>query len=223
MTQLPRLPGEQLTGSAASPGTHAGGAGGAGLLTVRRAVPADVEAISEIRVRAWQEAYRGIVPQAFLDGMSPQAEADRRRARGTRPDHTRQDWVAERDGRTVGWLSLGPYRADDVPEPASGSGEVYAIYVHPRQQGAGVGRALMRRALDELDRAGLAPVLLWVLESNAAAQRFYARMGFVADGARNGFEVAGMRIPEIRYRYARGPAGAAGAGGAAGAAAGPAT
>ncbi|HEV7653617.1 MAG TPA: GNAT family N-acetyltransferase [Mycobacteriales bacterium] len=160
----------------------------------RPMVAADLDAASELHVRAWQTAYRGIVPQAFLDGMDPAVRRRRNEGRSLAGQH-----VAEAGGEVVGWLSVGPYRDDDPPGP--GCGEIEAIYARPDVVGAGVGRVLLAYGLGELRRHGLAPVLLWVLTGNDHARRFYEKAGFAADGATHDYEVGGATLPELRYRY----------------------
>jgi GNAT superfamily N-acetyltransferase len=163
----------------------------------RPATAADVPAIATVRIRSWQQAYRGAVPQDYLDALDPAAEVERWRGRDLTGQH-----VAEADGRMVGWLSLGPYRADPGEEvPGPDCGEVRAIYALPEAWGLGVGRALMAYGLAELRRLQLHPVLLWVMESNERARRFYAKAGFHADGVTHPYEIAGATLPELRYRY----------------------
>jgi len=163
----------------------------------RPAAPADVPAIAAVRIRSWQEAYRGVIPQDYLDSLSVAAEVKRREAHSLDGQH-----VAEANGGVVGWLYVGPYRADegeDVPGPSCG--EVAAIYALPELWGRGVGRSLLGYGLGELRRLGLSPVLLWVLVANERARRFYERAGFRADGLVVDFEVGGATLPEMRYRY----------------------
>lgn len=165
--------------------------------TCRPMTAADFDAVCELHVRAWQAAYRGIVPQDFLDAMDPAERARRARGGDLAGQH-----VAEAGGEIVGWLALGPYRSeDDGPDaPAPGSGEVEAIYARLDRVGTGIGRALMAYGLAELDRAGLRPVLLWVLTDNARARRFYEAAGFRPDGTTHTYEVGGATLPEVRYR-----------------------
>jgi GNAT superfamily N-acetyltransferase len=176
-------------------------------LSVRRTLPdapEDIVSIAEIRIRSWQAAYRGIVPQEFLDALQL-ADEVARRLRNPRPPASQRNYLAERDGRPVGWAAIGPYReGDGVPSPGPRAGEIYALYVHPDEWGGGVGRALMERMLRELRVTGHRPLLLWVLTDNARARAFYERMGFEADGAEHWFDVSGTRLPEIRYVYAGG-------------------
>jgi GNAT superfamily N-acetyltransferase len=163
----------------------------------RPATPADLPAIAEIRIRSWQAAYRGTVPQDYLDRLDPAAELQRRRGRPLDGQ-----FVAEHGGRPVGWLYVGPYRADEGEQlPGPTCGEIGAIYLLPDLVGHGVGRALMAYGLGELGRLGLSPVLLWVLAANTHARRFYEKAGFHADGTSAEFAVGGATLPELRYRY----------------------
>jgi len=163
----------------------------------RPATPADVPAIAAVRIRSWQAAYRGSVPQDYLDALDVDAEITRRQDRPLDGQH-----VAEAEGTVVGWLYVGPYRADEGEQvPGPSCGEVGAIYALPEFWGRGVGRRLLAYGLGELRRLGLSPVLLWVLVANERARRLYERAGFHADGPVVGFEVGGATLPEMRYRY----------------------
>ena len=69
---------------------------------VRLMTTTDIERVSEIRVRGWQFAYRGLMPQSYLDALDPAKDAARRRARFS-PTATDGvvNLVAEQDGETV--------------------------------------------------------------------------------------------------------------------------
>ncbi|MCQ4214352.1 GNAT family N-acetyltransferase, partial [Streptomyces longispororuber] len=144
----------------------------------------DCDAVAEVRVRGWQFAYAGLMPQTYLDAMSVARDAARRRERFGRGG----DLVAERSGTVVGWACHGPSRDRDVPP---GEAELYALYAHPDHLSTGVGRALMAACLAGAGAAGHAVMRLWVVEGNARARRFYARAGFTPDGAREAYEVGG--------------------------------
>ena len=106
--------------------------------------------------------------------------------------------VAADDGGTiVGLFNAGPARDEDAG-PATA--EIMMIYATPGAWGTGVGRGLMTGGLDRLRSAGFGDVLLWVLDSNDRARRFYERAGFATDGATKDDVVAGTTIREIRYR-----------------------
>jgi GNAT superfamily N-acetyltransferase len=156
----------------------------------------DAPAVSDIRVRSWQAAYAGLVPQDYLDAMSVTADTARRRQLFTAADRVADNLVAESGEQLVGWASVGPCRDADVPLSA---GEVWAMYAPPEQWGRGVGRALMTAALDRLRSQRRQPVYLKVLVGNDRARRFYERAGFRIDRLVEPFEVGGAALPEVRY------------------------
>jgi ribosomal protein S18 acetylase RimI-like enzyme len=167
-------------------------------LTIRRATPLDARAIAEVTVTGWQAAYRSILPDDFLDSLRVESrttawqEVLARDSEGGTPA-----WVAERDGRVVGFVGGGPPRDDDVPLPAA---EIYAIYVLPDASRQGLGRALLEAAVAHWRGHGTETLVLWVFEANQAARTFYEALGWRPDGARQALEMGGMSAIEVRYR-----------------------
>jgi ribosomal protein S18 acetylase RimI-like enzyme len=161
---------------------------------IRRATAADARGVAEVHVASWRHAYRGLLPDGFLDRLS----VERREAswREAFRDRGAGVFVAEEEGRVIGFASFGPSRdADAGPEV----GEIPAIYVDPSVVGAGVGRALLDAAIEALREAGYRRATLWVLEANAHARRFYERAGWRWDGtvSRHDFDCANE--PVLRY------------------------
>src|SRR5262245_61207355 len=108
---------------------------------IRTARVLDAKAIAHVRVAAWRAAYRGLMPDAFLDRADleeTEAEQLRDRLRSI-PDGARIS-VAEMGGRIVGYCAYG-YGGDDDGEPSRG--DVYDLYVHPDVWRRGVGRQLL--------------------------------------------------------------------------------
>ncbi|MFC4592146.1 GNAT family N-acetyltransferase [Sphaerisporangium corydalis] len=167
------------------------------MVFVREMGEADIETVSSVRIASWRAAYAGMVPQAYLDGMSPEEDVRVRRERFARRDGGALDLVAESGGVVVGWLAMGPCRD---PDAQAGDGEIYALYVRPDVIGTGAGHALMDAALAAAKERHLRRLLLWVLEDNARARRFYGSAGFGMDGTRSMWEVGGTAVPELRYR-----------------------
>ncbi|MFJ4918784.1 GNAT family N-acetyltransferase [Streptomyces sp. NPDC088725] len=157
---------------------------------------ADCEAVAAVRVRGWQYAYAGLMPQAHLDAMSVTEETDRRRAHLAGAGPRVVNLVAERAGSVVGWGCLGPCRDQDVPD---GTAELYALYVRPEHLSTGVGRSLLGELASRATDDGCRRMVLWVVERNERARRFYGRAGFTADGAAEPYEVGGASVPEVRY------------------------
>ncbi|MFE0509855.1 GNAT family N-acetyltransferase [Streptomyces sp. NPDC058964] len=162
---------------------------------IRPMTLADCDRVSEIRVRGWQSAYEGMMPQSYLDGLSVARDAERRRA-GFSPSALDGvvNLVADRAGEIVGWAAHGPYRDGEV---RTSDAELYAIYVDPAHLGGGIGRALLEESVRQC--VPHPRMFLWVLKENTPARRFYERAGFRPDGAEEPFEVDGAAVPEVRY------------------------
>ncbi|MFJ4354781.1 GNAT family N-acetyltransferase [Streptomyces massasporeus] len=164
---------------------------------IREMTLADCEGVAQVRVGGWRSAYRGLMPQSYLDRLSVEEDAEWRRTHLAQADGSVVNLVAEdTGGQIVGWACHGPYRDGEV---RTEDAELYAIYVHPDQVGRGVGRALLTESVARCSAAGRGRLLLWVLKENDRARRFYERAGFRADGAEEPFEVDGVAVPEVRY------------------------
>lgn len=91
----------------------------------------------------------------------------------------REILVAELDGAVVGYLRLG------LATPLKSNAHVRQIRglaVAPEARGAGVGRALVRAAVEEARRQGARRLSLRVLGHNTAARKLYESEGFVVEG-----------------------------------------
>jgi ribosomal protein S18 acetylase RimI-like enzyme len=164
-------------------------------ISVRPATPRDRAAVGEILARGFPEKFRP------LFGRDPLRTA---RILAELPPAGRV-YVAERDGRIVGTLTLV---LDGRPEgpiwpvlrrhlswgralwallmllilgsgaPEQDTALIEAVAVLPEQRRQGVGRALMERALVEAHRAGKRRAALYVVEDNVPARRLYESLGF---------------------------------------------
>ena len=170
---------------------------------VRPARPTDAASIARVHIRTWQVGYRGQLPDPFLDGLTADLErrtsfwshwiATEAAARG------QTVLVAEDGDEIAGFASFGP------SEPASADptvGELYTIYVDPDRWGGGYGRALIAAAMRRLRGAGFPEAVLWVLETNARARRFYEIAGWSADGGTKTERRGEVELREVRYRRA---------------------
>lgn len=162
---------------------------------IRDGVVADADQVAGVHVRSWQAAYRGLIAQEILDGLSiaDRAEGWRRNLSSPLPTVI-GILVAEDSGRIVGWTSFGSGREKEGAE----DGEIYGIYADPSAWSSGVGHALLEAAEQRLAEAGHTRGYLWVLDGNERADAFYARHGWEADGASRVEERPDMSLSEHR-------------------------
>jgi ribosomal protein S18 acetylase RimI-like enzyme len=161
---------------------------------IRPAQVDDAEGIATVHVLGWQAAYRGVVPDSYLDSLSIEQRALSWRAFFREPSPT-EVWAADANQHLIGWVSMGESRDDDAP---TGTGELNAIYVLPEYWSSGVGRALWLRAKQRLAERGFRRATLWVLADNDRAVRFYRAAGFSPISERD-IEIGGKVLREVRY------------------------
>ncbi|MCO1659532.1 GNAT family N-acetyltransferase [Pseudonocardia humida] len=151
------------------------------MVELRDATPADAHAIAVLLVRSWRVAYRGLLPDHVLAGLSV---ADRERfwsAALTTSAPRTGAVVATIAGAVVGFAATGPPLVPvDRADPALG--DLYALYLDPDVWRRGIGTGLHAAALDRLRSSGFTRAGLWVLDTNERALRFYHRHGWTDTG-----------------------------------------
>jgi RimJ/RimL family protein N-acetyltransferase len=164
---------------------------------IREARIGDEDRIARVHVAAWRAAYRGMMPDAFLDALDEDARAKRWRERLETKPEGRRVVVAIEDETIVGFAGVGPARDETRTR-----GELYMINVAPSAWGRGIASALLTTCVNELAAFGHHEAILWVLRQNARARRFYQREGWTQEGDRrdtiseNGFS---FEVDELRY------------------------
>jgi GNAT superfamily N-acetyltransferase len=165
-------------------------------VSVRQARPEDARSVAEVHVASWRHAYRGLLPDEYLDRLSVDDRETMWLGAFTDPDPKSGAVVAEASGRIVGFASFGPSRDEGVPD---GTGEVPAIYVEPAVLRTGVGRELFEAVTAALRESGFTRATLWVLEANGSARRFYERAGWSWDGSVGTHMFDCANEPVVRY------------------------
>jgi GNAT superfamily N-acetyltransferase len=169
------------------------GLNGQNRVMIRDANLVDAEGMAEVHVRSWQAVYVGLFPDEFLRGLSVRNRAEGWRRFISNSSDQRVALLVEEGERIVGFSSLGCSEDPSI-------GEVYAIYLHPDHWGQGLGRELMEVTEARLKTMGFEEALLWVLEGNGLARRFYQAAGWLPDGGIKIEPIGGIDANEVRYR-----------------------
>ena len=133
--------------------------------------------------RCWQEVYRGMISQDYLDNFT--LEKCTERAFAWRDNFI----VAKEDDHVVGFVGYG------ASTGITDMGEIYALYVLPEYWGQGIGTTLLQTAMRQLDQ--YPTVCLWALKENTNAIHFYEKYGFRRDGEeqlRTSINALGIRM-----------------------------
>ena len=163
-------------------------------IIIRKATAADAPGFAAVHVRAWQESYRGLVPQPFLDAMRIEPRA--RYWGNTLASPSKSSFfVALVDDIICGIAGGGPARDADLGTEA----ELLLVYVLESAKGKGLGRLLMGAVADALLAQGLKSTGLWVLKGNPACG-FYEHLGGV-QGKSKVATVGGAELQEVAYTW----------------------
>lgn len=158
--------------------------------------PGDAEDLARVHVTSWQETYRGLLPDAYLNAMSIASHARRWRA-GLMGARARDVVLAAADRSGIlGYASGQPSRSG-VPR----EGEVATLYVLRSAQGRGLGQALMTGCARALAAQGATSLVISVLRDNLRARGFYEHLGGQADAPRPEPGPGGV-LYEVAYRWA---------------------
>ena len=144
-------------------------------------------------MRTWQAAYEHVFGAERLARIDVAGREGLARRFATDRDH--DSFVAVEDDRIVGFVACGLAGDDE----AEGVRELFAIYVLPEFWGTQAASGLMRAALNALRGRGTVAAILWVLDDNPRARRFYEREGWQGDGSAES-EYLGVTVPLVRYR-----------------------
>ena len=151
----------------------------------------DRKEISRIYEESWKYAYRGLIPQEYLDAISEGKWVKNLDSPGW------QTMVCLENGKYIGTSSFCRSRFEQYPD----SGEVISIYFRPDFIGKGYGHQLFETVLDELRKQGYLEVFLWVLEENVRARHFYEGYGFLKTDDYLNDNIGGKEVREVRYVY----------------------
>lgn len=149
----------------------------------------DPLALSLVYEESWKHAYKGIIPQDYLDGIP------RGRWAGSLTEAGRHTLVVTEGERIVGTSCCCRSRLPEMND----WGEIISIYLLPEYMGKGYGRALMTAAINMLIEMGFENIFLWVLEENHNARGFYEKMGFKPSGRYLDDNIGGKALREMQY------------------------
>ncbi len=144
----------------------------------------DAEALTDLHLDVWEEAYAGLIPSKVFAARRSERRVRVERWEQIIASGSSENLLIEDDqvvGRLLGFSSTGVGR--DGPDTGLPALELMALYVRADVYGRGVGYELLQVAL------GRADAYLWVLDGNTRAIIFYERQGFVFDGTTKSADV----------------------------------
>lgn len=164
-------------------------------MIVREISLSDAAGVARVHVDSWRSMYRGIVSDDFIDGLTYEKAMEHFISIFRNQDNPLFGFVAEDDGRILGFAAGGPEKTGDTKY----KGELYAIYILPEYQRQGIGLQLMQAVAGKLRETNIESMLAWVLADNPSRQ-FYAALGGKQLGKKM-LEIGSREYAEVAYGW----------------------
>lgn len=164
----------------------------------RVAEPSDGPVLAAISIEVWLGTYirrgvSGAFAQFALTEFTP------RKLAALIDDPDEHVIVSQNDDGIDGFIRISSGRM--APVAGCSTTEISTLYVQPRHQGRGLGRALLQQGLEHASRNASEAVWLTTNSQNAPAIAFYLKHGFERVGTTH-FRVAGQAYPNDVFRRA---------------------
>lgn len=136
----------------------------------------------KINAKAWQETYKEIVNDEFLELIGRDSEIDKsiERKRKSLNNEFDKSFLLKVDNIYVGVLRVCKSRDDNYKD----IGELQALYLLDDVKHMGFGKILFEKAKAELKKMGFNSMIVGCLSDNTNANNFYKHMGGVLVSSR---------------------------------------
>ncbi len=167
-----------------------------GQIKIRQAASGDEARLANVHIQSWQEAYRGLIPQAYLDNLPNELIERTEMWTKILANPNRWAWVAENANGIAGFILFGPPRDANREDFI----ELGAIYLLASEQGKGIGYSLLSVGFSNMRNLGFRRAYCWVLENNPTI-KFYERSGAHFSGHLKTDEIGGQSFNELSYEW----------------------
>jgi len=159
-------------------------------IIIRRALPEDAYDYTVCHISIWQSAYKGIVPDEYLNNMSAELEQRVEKYKNTLSNPGDCEYYCVMlSNKMIGFITINPCTR-----------EIWAIYLSKEFWGSGYGKEMLDFSINRLNRERPSEISLWVFEDNGRARRFYEKNNFTFDGTKRSVDWYGG-VPLVQLKY----------------------
>ncbi|AKN29918.1 GCN5 family acetyltransferase [Clostridium carboxidivorans P7] len=162
-------------------------------VTLKKATLNDANVISNIYALSWKSAYKGIVPQKYLDELKLDFWVSSFENRIKNNLITAQ--IIYENALPVGCVAYGKARDDKFTD----WGEIISIYLLPDYFRKGYGQKLLQTAIIDMKIEGYKNFYLWVLKENINARNFYESNGFICNDDECTCQIMQKQLVDVLY------------------------
>lgn len=141
-------------------------------IQIRKMTKNDCQSVAHVTTVAWNETYKGIVPNNFLDDLYKNEEERAQNSYNKFNEKENHKFVLEVDNKVVGFINVGA--CDD--SEYNNCGEIYALYIINKYKGFGYGKMLINIGIKELKNMNFDKMIIACLVGNPT-NSFYEHLG----------------------------------------------
>ena len=139
---------------------------------IRKKTKEDCASVAHVVTVAWNETYKGIVNDDFLNGLYENEEQRANNSYNKFNEKDNHQLVLEGDNKVVGFVNVG----DTEDTTYDNCVELHSKYIISDYKGYGFGKELLKAGIEELKRMGYDKMLIGCLDGNPSNE-FYKHMG----------------------------------------------
>ncbi len=139
---------------------------------IRKKERKDCRGVAHVVTVAWNETYRKIVPDEFVDSLYKNEEERGKDSFDKFDTKSNHQYILEVDNKIVGFINVG---STDETE-FTNCGEIHAIYIINGYKGYGFGKKLINAGINELKNMGYDKMIIGCLAGNKSND-FYKHIG----------------------------------------------
>ena len=160
---------------------------------IRKREKKDCKDIAHVVTIAWNETYKGIVPEWFLEKLKDNEDERAQMSYEKFDINDNHQLVLEIDNEVVGFINFGLSEDNQFEN----CGEIFALYIIEKYKGNGFGRKLVEAAIKELKQLECNTMIIECLKGNPSNE-FYKHIGgkYIKDGI-----FKRLNLPENIYYY----------------------
>ena len=169
-------------------------------VSVRIAWADDAPGIAEVQVRAWRQAYAGVLPDEVLAAMDPADFAVAWHASLNKPKDARNRVLVALERNTIRGFAVNGPTPDPDCDPVA-DGELSEFTIDPEHTRAGHGSRLVQACADTLRADKFKRAVLWLNSTDDILRGFLTEAGWAADGAHRELDLHGdgsVTVKQVR-------------------------
>jgi uncharacterized protein (DUF952 family)/GNAT superfamily N-acetyltransferase len=165
---------------------------------IRIAHLGDESELASAHTHAWMQSYRGLVPDALLDGrpLNFRNRQSQWRYVLSSPPQPKAIVAESADHGIIGFCTIEPARDEWMQDAL----EIPAFYLLDGYKGKGMGAGILLEALQYIKARGSKRAYLWVLKNNSRAITFYQKLGGKLMAQEKTVDIGGPQV-EVGFEW----------------------